>query len=336
MYENPVGNSLCQGDILAREIVAPVLQGHLDYFAQQEHFIGYCVVTQSCDLANGRCEDFVTLAVMRYIDEAFLRIRFDRWDNAEKRRRMLENIINHDFNKRAYFYLPADNDMGVPEAVVDLRVTFALDSDLHYAKLLEARRVSLSDLYAAKLGWMMGHLFSRVATPDWDDAGLAQTKKAYAKALNDSITQADKTSLKYLFLLNRIAQGIQPLSDALTALQAADSKARAIFWRAIRRMVDPAAPTCENAAEAIAESNLDTACAPCVLLSEGPEPTAINSMCQLPEQEHERTLGLLITLFRIADVRRRKEQECGDTCKHWWHGDLSDPKKLDALASDKW
>ncbi|MHB1034346.1 MAG: hypothetical protein ACYC35_04275 [Pirellulales bacterium] len=39
----------------------------------------------------------------------------------------------------------------------------------HYRMLQESRRGRLGPEYAAKLGWLTGNLYSRIATPDWED-----------------------------------------------------------------------------------------------------------------------------------------------------------------------
>ena len=68
-----------------------------------------------------------------------------------------------------------------------LRVTFSLRRQ-HYEVLTRARSGRLKSEYASKLGWLSGNLFSRVATPDWDDqesdptASRKQVKKILALA----------------------------------------------------------------------------------------------------------------------------------------------------------
>jgi len=39
----------------------------------------------------------------------------------------------------------------------------------HYDEILHARKLSMNDTAANKLGWMAGQLFSRVPTPDWEE-----------------------------------------------------------------------------------------------------------------------------------------------------------------------
>ena len=43
----------------------------------------------------------------------------------------------------------------------------------HYDACLEGRVAQLTDLFQAKLGWLLGQQFSRVGTPDWTPEGLS-------------------------------------------------------------------------------------------------------------------------------------------------------------------
>ncbi|MCB0218345.1 MAG: hypothetical protein KDH09_01505, partial [Chrysiogenetes bacterium] len=41
------------------------------------------------------------------------------------------------------------------------------EADEHYEKCLERRKLSLNDVFQAKLGWLVGNIYSRVGTEDW-------------------------------------------------------------------------------------------------------------------------------------------------------------------------
>lgn len=93
----------------------------------------------------------------------------------DKTRQLLRDLYNHHYNKRGYFYLPQDTIYGIDEdSVVDLRVMFSLHK-VAYPDLLEARRGAITDVYAAQLGHMAGYMFSRVATPGWDELNQGPT-----------------------------------------------------------------------------------------------------------------------------------------------------------------
>jgi len=50
-----------------------------------------------------------------------------------------------------------------------LLLSIALRAE-HYGALLEAKIAQLDDIFAAKLGWLTGNLYSRVGTPDIEDS----------------------------------------------------------------------------------------------------------------------------------------------------------------------
>jgi hypothetical protein len=179
MYKTPDASCLCQGDLIDFERVKPALEGHQDYIAQQKHFLGFCVLTQTCDLVQSPRVAFINLAVIRRLVDTFydadVRTSRDRDRTAE----LIRQIINHLENKRGYFYLHREPLAGInEECVVDLRVMICLYTPLHYDQIFGARMGALSDVYANKLGWMAGHLFSRVPTKDWDELGMAEPSKA--------------------------------------------------------------------------------------------------------------------------------------------------------------
>ena len=92
MYTTPAGSSLRQGDVLEAESVRSVLRGHLDYFAEKPYFVGFCVLTQTCDLQRDRRVHFMTLAVIREITDAFAR---HVPENKKTASTLLRSIISH-------------------------------------------------------------------------------------------------------------------------------------------------------------------------------------------------------------------------------------------------
>jgi hypothetical protein len=189
MYQMPQdkGPELYQGDIINRAelIRLGALRGHQDYMASRDDFCGFCIVTQSCDLVYGRTADFITLAVIRQIADVF-----DARAKEQSTRDKLCRLINHSEDKLGYFYLHREPAIGIDEgAVVDLRVMFSLHSALHYDQLLSAKRMSLTDVYANKLGWMAGYLFSRVPLREWQELKLSETEGEVATRLLKSINE---------------------------------------------------------------------------------------------------------------------------------------------------
>ncbi len=164
---------LTQGDILDPKRLTNTLSGHQQYFLEKDYFRRFLVVTQTCDLVPGRAAGFVFLAVVRHLEQALDHSDFHTRSARSRTEKLVSDLINYNYNKRGYFFLPAMPDAGIErDSVVDLRVMFSLRYK-HYPELLEARLGSLTTLFAAKLGSMTGEMFSRVAVDSWNDGGYA-------------------------------------------------------------------------------------------------------------------------------------------------------------------
>jgi len=61
--------------------------------------------------------------------------------------------------------------------IASLKVSIALKSDLHYEKCLSAKVLELSDEFKAKLGWLVGNIYSRVGTTDWESIKTESERK---------------------------------------------------------------------------------------------------------------------------------------------------------------
>ncbi len=180
----PTENLLSQGDILDPRCLQANLQGHQDYFID-DRFYRYMILTQTCDLDRTReMANFIFLAVVRRMDDVFGMWHVEHKDSTTE---LLNALYNHNYNKRYLFYLPTDPAHGIEqESVVDLRVMFSLHRSA-YADLLKARLGALKDLYTAQLGNMAGHMFSRVATPGWQELNPGHSLKDHVKGVIASI-----------------------------------------------------------------------------------------------------------------------------------------------------
>jgi hypothetical protein len=176
-------DDLLQGDIISRtaELVA-VLSEVFPYFCD-ERYTAFLVTTQSCDLVRrgtNPCKaKYVSLAVIRELGPLLPEILDEvcgsgfpgiyRKESRYLAEQLLVRIINQNEQARGVFYLHQDAEVGIgTPSVALLRVTFALRQQ-HYELLMRARSGRLQGEYANKLGWLAGNLFSRVATPDWED-----------------------------------------------------------------------------------------------------------------------------------------------------------------------
>jgi hypothetical protein len=81
-------------------------------------------------------------------------------------KQFLERLLNN--NEPNYFYLHHDLELGIAEPLVAfLALSIAVKAELHYETCLKARVAQLEDSFQAKLGWLVGNMYSRVGTQDW-------------------------------------------------------------------------------------------------------------------------------------------------------------------------
>ncbi|MER3422422.1 MAG: hypothetical protein C4293_03515 [Nitrospiraceae bacterium] len=180
-YRRPSSSDLLQGDLLAKtqeiqELIRPIHPYYLkdDY----THFI---VLTQSCDLVrrkNQPCKArYITLAAVRPLDVVIQReiekhqdpfhgagmlcsIKF-RWDL----KKFLERLLN---NEPEYFYLQPEPVLGFADPhCAFLRLSIPIKAAPHYDPCFRARILSLTDVFQAKLGRLVGNMYSRVGTEEW-------------------------------------------------------------------------------------------------------------------------------------------------------------------------
>jgi hypothetical protein len=84
--------------------------------------------------------------------------------------KLLERLLNQNEQAFGLFYLHPDDEIGINvPSIALLRVTVTLRVD-HYEVLKRARRGRLSSEFQNKLGWLVGNLFSRIGTQDWNDS----------------------------------------------------------------------------------------------------------------------------------------------------------------------
>ena len=216
LVDGPSGE-LEQGDILTRtpKLDTLLTQYYPRYAANREnhHFI---VLTQSCDLMprkEGVCEArYILLAPVRPIEVAMQRklAEFIRRDlssdppvcgrSGESRvRDWLERLYNN--NESSYFYLRKQPEMGLAEdSCAFLALSIAIKSDQHYKSCLDARCLSLNPIFQAKLGWLVGQMYSRIGTPDWAEEDMNKEINAVIETLAIWVDDRSARALKKLIV----------------------------------------------------------------------------------------------------------------------------------------
>lgn len=212
---NPDMQSLCQGDVLEITPELSVVLKEVHPYFLNEQYKYFMVLSQSCDLVrrNGKnCKTpYITLAAVRsyseFLEKMLLKGKFAEknkelllMDDKHKERayQLIERIYNN--TEPEYFFLFKEEALEFQESMVAyLKVSIALKSDEHYDKCLSAKKIELTDEFKAKLGWLVGNMYSRVGTADWEGIMSPQARKDMLNNdLNSMCVIGNKEQLKQL------------------------------------------------------------------------------------------------------------------------------------------
>jgi hypothetical protein len=202
-------NELMQGDVLKRTpALDAILKEVHPHFYQHPKNLFFMVLTQSCDLVprgpTKECKvPYIAIAPVRTLDlviERYLAQQNVAEVKAElpvlgmKSRNRVQDFLQRLFNNNetSYFYLDSTDTPLPSDCAAFLNLTIAIKSDLHFDKCVAAKIIQLTDTFQAKLGWLVGQMFSRVGTPDWDHAELSKKVNA---ALKDAAIWIDDTKI---------------------------------------------------------------------------------------------------------------------------------------------
>jgi len=209
----PADGDLQQGDVLSRTdgLNALLEQVHRHYL--KPDYTHFMITTQSCDLVRRdgcACKTrYVAIAAVRPLSVAVEREiarhqdDFDAHVHAcstqrrEKVIQFMERVLNN--NESEYFYLEPEATAGLVEcSCAFLRLSIAIRAHEHYDVLRDARCLSLSDVFQAKLGWLIGHMYSRIGTREWVPETLAPEafKTKIDAILDEIVTWVEPERLK--------------------------------------------------------------------------------------------------------------------------------------------
>ncbi|MBT9597049.1 MAG: hypothetical protein IV094_13790 [Vitreoscilla sp.] len=190
---------LRQGDVLRRtaELDAVLAAVHPHY--NDRKYQCFMVLTQSCDLAihppATTCKSrYITVAPVRPLDvavarflkqQASARVRAELPVYSDKAKTKAAEFLHRVFNNNetAYFYLDSENTELEADSVACLNLSVALRASEHYGACLAAKFLELTETFQAKLGWLVGQMYSRVGTKDMEPAVV----RAKAKATLDGV-----------------------------------------------------------------------------------------------------------------------------------------------------
>lgn len=220
-YRHPEGD-LRQGDLLEKtEQLVSILERYHPYYSKHKDYKSLMVLTQSCDLERRRdksCKSkYITLAAVRSADIALKReLERYQFSSAERaydicsknRRKGMKDFLQklHNNNVPDYFFLAADPGIKLNEDYVAfLALSVAIKADKHYEVCERARFAQLKEVFQAKLGWLVGHVYSRVGTPDWVPASCSQEEFDHLldKKLDDLCLWPEENAIKQIKKLHR-------------------------------------------------------------------------------------------------------------------------------------
>ncbi|MBU2569018.1 MAG: hypothetical protein KJ725_03085 [Gammaproteobacteria bacterium] len=118
--------------------------------------------------------------------------------------------------------------------------------------------------------------------------------------------------------INKLAQGLLPLDDGLAWYDESDTESRNKIMKALDLCIFQSHPTNEDIEEGIKNSGLKETYSPCVLVRNKPFNDARKKVLNMPEPDRRRSFILFLSIFGVADKRRR-ETQCKGGCSHEWH-----------------
>jgi hypothetical protein len=121
--------------------------------------------------------------------------------------------------------------------------------------------------------------------------------------------------------LNCLAQDIRPMEEGKAWFEKLPFEKQLEILREISVYAQQAGLRESDVQNAIAKSGLKATYTPCILASKEKLKIQLAKILDLPRVEYLRSFVLLLSLFSVADERRRNNQ-CKNGCSHWWHQEL--------------
>lgn len=123
--------------------------------------------------------------------------------------------------------------------------------------------------------------------------------------------------------INKYGQGLVNIDPFKILFSNFNIEEKRYYLEEIIFLIMQSKPHEEDVELAIKESRLKPTFTPCVLLRKGVATHNLKKLISLPDHELEKTLTLLMSLFKIAYTRRFIEEK--NNPSKWWYWDLSQP-----------
>jgi hypothetical protein len=200
--DSPDKNQLFQGDVLKRTSALEALLGEVHPHYLNSDYSYFLVLTQSCDLVRREGElntRYISICAVRPLELALSRELSRHFKYPfEKKMRCLEEAKKAKFqqfverlfnnNEPSYFFLNAEPESGLSENYCAfLRLSIALRAEQHYQTLLDSKILQLEMSFQHKLGYLVGTMYSRVATEDWVPGTLSLVD--FERKINTEVEQ---------------------------------------------------------------------------------------------------------------------------------------------------
>lgn len=225
-----------QGDILQKTAqLKDALNAAHAYYAEAPDYTHFMVLTQSCDLVVRQRRKpksrYITLAAVRpfsvlakrIIEKHKIDIDFPltvcQRDFELSVKNTLERLLHN--TEDGYFFIRALSHPNIHEDLcVFLCLSVALRID-HYEACVSSKIAQLNEIFQAKIGWLVGNIYSRVGTPDLEEhESDPDTLKDqfYQEAMYKSTAWLSSAQLKKLKALVRKWRIEHPGEEMTTAV----------------------------------------------------------------------------------------------------------------------
>lgn len=232
-YEDCDLSQLFQGDVLQKAFgLETILNKTFPDFPAYSDYHYLLVLTQSCDLQqrDGKppSAPYITFAAILPVSEAI-------WLEARKQQawwQIPRHIVDsplynkmHTFTEQLldnnvsdFFYLHEDASLGIGAPYCAfLRLTLTLDIGVIDA-CRKAKVAQIKESFRAKLGWLVGNMYSRVGTEEWSRSHGMPVEKQAKSLLKGMLVNIDKRHIEKCL---RELGGVKPLEE-YTPQQIAD------------------------------------------------------------------------------------------------------------------
>jgi hypothetical protein len=258
---------LMQGDVLQRtppldELLKTV---HPHFFEHPKNLF-FMVLTQSCDLVprgpGSSCKaPYIAIAPVRSIDlvverqiaqlnAADVKSALPVVGNKAKNKlsEFMNRLLNN--NEPGFFFLDAEGTKLSNDCVAFLNLSIAIKSDLHLQTCIDAKILQLTDTFQAKLGWLVGQMYSRVGTQDMAADRMSKKIADYLTGVALWVDDAKIRALEAKYEQVRQSEPARTMSseEIASTLRAVPNTKQQVISRATEILTDALGPEHEATA----------------------------------------------------------------------------------------